>query len=111
GFVDSHTHLLNGSWREGDAARVVRTSTAQRLQHRAQAHVQTMSRHGATTIEVKTGSGTDARAEIKLLRVLAALNGHSMNIVPTFLLSILRDEQEASGELGMEHLLANIRRR
>ena len=115
GFVDSHTHLLNGAWREGDATRSVRTSTAHRLEHRAQAHVQTMSRHGATTIEVKTGSGSDPRAEIKLLRVLAALNGHSMNIVPTFFLKLTRDGQNAASQVAlsdaMEQLLSSIRRR
>jgi len=115
GFVDSHTHLLNGSWRPGDATRSVRTSTAQRLQHRAQAHVQTMSRHGATTVEVKTGSGLDPRAEIKLLRVLAALNGPSMQIVPTFFLNLQREHLEAATHAGLsgmlEQLLNNIRRR
>jgi imidazolonepropionase len=115
GFVDCHTHLLNGSWRPGDPTRTVRTSTAQRLQHRAQAHVQTMSRHGATTVEVKTGSGIDSRAEIKLLRVLGALNGHSMNIVPTFFLnpaSEFRDREDHTALPGiMEQLLSNIRRR
>jgi len=115
GFIDSHTHLLNGAWREGDAARSVRTSTAQRLQYRAQAHVQTMSRHGATTIEVKTGSGVDPRAEIKLLRVMGNLNGDAMNIVPTFLLRFSPVSPEPLSELALteklEHLLGNIKRR
>ena len=114
GFVDSHTHLLNGSWRPGDATRSVRTSTAQRLQHKAQAYVQTMSRHGATTVEVKTGSGIDPRAEIKLLRVMSALNGPSMKIVPTFYLN-LRQHTDGldQGALAnvLEQMLGNIRRR
>ncbi len=115
GFIDSHTHLLSGAWRPGDATRSVRTSTAQRLQHRAQSYVQTMSRHGATTVEVKTGSGMDPRAEIKLLRVLGALNGPSMNIIPTFFLDVGGERQGCTGEAVagavLEQLLNNIRRR
>src|SRR2546423_12360893 len=67
GFVDSHTHLLNAAWRVGDATRSVRTSTAHRLEHRGQAPLATMLRHGATPLWVKTGRGGDPRASLQLL--------------------------------------------
>jgi imidazolonepropionase len=75
GFVDSHTHLTFPSAPPDDleAARRVRTSSGQRIEARARTSLASMARHGTTTVEVKTGSGTDESAECKLLRVLAAL--------------------------------------
>jgi len=90
GFVDSHTHLVfpppGGPEDEmQDAARAVRSGTGQRLQFRAQGHLEAMARHGTTTVEVKTGCGPDETAEIKLLRVLEGLKHNPLYVSPTFL--------------------------
>jgi imidazolonepropionase len=42
--------------------------------------------HGTTTVEIKSGYGLDLENELKLLKVIKVLNeGHSIDIVPTFL--------------------------
>jgi imidazolonepropionase-like amidohydrolase len=41
-----------------------------RLETKARLHLEAMARHGTTTVELKTGSGPDPSAEIKILRVL-----------------------------------------
>ncbi|MGA9623411.1 MAG: amidohydrolase family protein, partial [Bryobacteraceae bacterium] len=121
GFVDCHTHLafppLGGS--DGDdlsAARLVRSSTHQRLEARARSYVEAMARHGTTTVEAKTGCGADESAEIKILRVLSALKRDPLDVVTTFLLHLPRDEGgEEARRQAMEsvstELLEKIRRR
>jgi imidazolonepropionase len=89
-FVDSHTHLLFPApgAPAGDletALHSLRATTAMQLKMRATAYLQAMVRHGTTTVEIKTGSGMDAAAELKILRVLAELRDASLDIVPTFL--------------------------
>jgi imidazolonepropionase len=87
GFVDSHTHLVfPAATPDFDrAARLVRSSTGQRIEARARTYVEAMARHGTTTVEVKTGCGPDESAESKLLRVVSALRGNPLDIVSTFL--------------------------
>jgi imidazolonepropionase len=91
GFVDSHTHLVFPPPGHADSdlandVRIVRTSTAKRLIARTRCHLHSMARHGTTTVEAKTGCGPDDRAEIKLLRVLAALKRDPVDVVPTLML-------------------------
>ena len=90
GFVDSHTHLVfpvpGGP--AGDRETEVRTlhaTTALQLKARARTYLQAMARHGTTTVEVKTGCGADANAEMKILRVLADLREKQPDVVPSFL--------------------------
>lgn len=104
GFVDSHTHLMfppvGASLMDmEEAARVVRTSTGQRLQTRTQAYLEAMARHGTTTVEAKTGCGPDESAETKLLRVLAALKDDPLHVVPTFLFRLPRPSLESDAGL------------
>ena len=85
GFVDSHTHLVHGPPRlEGGGIlwtmHAVRAMPAARLQATAQHWLTHMRRHGTTTVEAKSGYGLNEPAEIKTLRVSAALGA-----VPTFL--------------------------
>ncbi|MBV8729805.1 MAG: amidohydrolase family protein [Acidobacteriia bacterium] len=47
-----------------------------------------MARHGSTTVEVKTGSGPDGIAEVKILRALAGLKQKPVDVIPTFLLRL-----------------------
>ncbi len=90
GFVDSHTHLLFPPPGSPDsdpqtAVRTIRTSTVKRLTARTCNHLHSMARHGTTTVEAKTGCGPDDRAEIKVLRVLAAVKKGLVEVVPTVL--------------------------
>jgi imidazolonepropionase len=90
GFVDSHTHLLfppPGSYAPEPQAgeHALRTLTGMRLETRARIHLEAMARHGTTTVELKTGSGLDQNAEMKILRVLWALKRKPLDVVATFL--------------------------
>ena len=89
GFVDSHTHLAFpplGSSDDGEgAARMIRATNGQRLAARMRSHIQLMARHGTTTVEVKTGCGQDANAELKLFRALAGLKRDPLDVIPTYL--------------------------
>jgi len=115
GFVDSHTHLLwppagtDGGGAE-TAARYMRSTTGQRLESRARLHLETMARHGTTTVEVKTGFGPDENVEAKLLRVLAALEQRPLEIAATFLLNLPEEGREEALECAIQVLLPRIRR-
>jgi imidazolonepropionase len=91
GFVDSHTHLVyppradRADDRES-AARAMRTWTAGWIEARTRPYLDAMVRHGTTTVEVKTGCGPDEAAEVKALKVIAALQGRPIDVVSTFLL-------------------------
>jgi len=113
GFVDSHTHLLfppAGSFSTEIAAgaRAIRTITGMRLETRARICVEAMARHGTTTVEVKTGSGADRSSEMKILRVLAALQKNPLDVVASFL---LRLPQMEAGDWVWSEFLPKIRRR
>jgi imidazolonepropionase len=121
GFVDCHTHLvfppLGGSDAdEQTAARLVCSSTGQRLEARARNHVEAMARHGTTTVEAKTGCGGDESAEIKILRVLSALKRDPLDVVTTFLLRLPsngsgEEARRRAFESVFTELLPKIRRR
>jgi imidazolonepropionase len=107
GFVDSHTHLVCGpprlldySMRLGGAdyhqiaaegggirssVKAVRDTPVRSLERQARDLAGQFVRHGTTTVEAKTGYGLDQRGEWKTLRVLAALNGKPLDVVPTYL--------------------------
>lgn len=106
GFVDSHTHLVapparTSEFRIGPVQRLipeprlrearahlvqyVRTTTARMLEHHARRYLEAALRHGTTTLEAKTGYGLNPPAELKMLRVLAALGGKGLSLVPTYL--------------------------
>ena len=102
GFVDSHTHLVFPP--PGDplmdlarCVRTVRTGTAKRLAYRTRGYLNTMARHGTTTVEAKTGCALDDRAEYKLLRVLRALNRDPVEVVPALLLRMPEDPKGEDG--------------
>ena len=122
GFVDSHTHLLfppPGSYApELEAgARAVRAIAGMRLETRARVHLQAMARHGTTTVEVKTGCGMDASAEMKILRVLAALKREPVDVVATVLLRLPPSDLREAGQSLVDfdwicaEFLPKIRRR
>ncbi len=122
GFVDSHTHLLfppPGSFATELAAgaRAIRTITGMRLETRARIYMEVMARHGTTTVEVKTGCGPDPSAEMKLLRVLAALKQKPLDVVSTFLMRVPSGsplggpDTSAAGDWVCSEFLPRIRRR
>ncbi len=114
GFVDSHTHLVFAGSRVEDyerrlagasyeeiaragggishTARLVAETSPRALEAQARRFLGEFAAHGTTTVEVKTGYGLEAESEIKLLRVIRALDRHSVaegsiriGIVPTLL--------------------------
>lgn len=116
GFVDSHTHLIYPP--RGDhgldsesAARAMRDWTATRLESRSRPLLDAMVRHGDTTIEIKTGCGPDESAEIKALRVIAALQSCPIEIVPTFLLRVPHGCSDADAAQIVNELTPRIQRR
>lgn len=104
GFVDSHTHLAFGApWLEDYEARIagvnpldamsgwragahaLRTMSARRLEAHCRAALDAMARHGTTTVEVKSGLGCDPALDLKVLRVLARLDGAPLTVLRTCL--------------------------
>jgi imidazolonepropionase len=100
GFVDSHTHLAFppagfGPTDTASAVRAIHTCSAKLLAARATVYLDSMARHGATTVEIKTGCGPDETAELKILRALIELRGSPVEVAPTFLVRL----PEAATEL------------
>src|SRR5881397_2779499 len=108
GFVDSHTHLPWAGFRESEfnrrlqgetyeqiaasgggiasTVRATRAATEQQLVDNVLQRAQTMSRHGTTTAEAKSGYGLNVVDEIKQLRAIRAANENSpVRLVPTCL--------------------------
>jgi imidazolonepropionase len=108
GFVDPHTHLVFAGDRRDELQRrlsgasyaeiaaegggILRTvaetraATDQELIAEARARLDDMAAWGTTTCEAKSGYGLTLDAELRLLRVIKALNdSHPVDIVPTFL--------------------------
>lgn len=121
GFVDSHTHLIFppagiACCDQETAARAVHSCTSQRLEVRTRAYLEAMARHGTTTVEAKTGCGPDEQAETKVLRVLAALQREPVDIVPSFLFRLPREQDgpdtfHAAADWVFSELLPKIRKR
>ena len=113
GFVDSHTHLAFPSDPPDpqDAGRKVRNSSSQRMEATARSFLELMARHGTTTVEAKTGTGTDEIAECKLLRVLCGLQGQPLDIVPSFLCRLPHQNAAAALDRITDVLLPKIYRR
>jgi imidazolonepropionase len=129
GFVDSHTHLVSGpSWLDEYEARLagqkagflqvsdlkaafrsISTSSARRVEAGASATVAAMVRHGTTSVEAKTGFGTNAAGEIKILRVLAKLDRRPLDVFATCLATYRGERPEAAAYL--EWFSSNILRK
>lgn len=108
GFVDPHTHLVYAGDRidefeqriqgrtymeimaaGGGIRRTMhacRAASEDDLYTQSLARLDALFRLGTTTVEIKTGYGLDHGTELKLLRVIAALDqAHPVDIVPTFM--------------------------
>ena len=95
GLVDCHTHLVHAGKRVGDfvhrlsgtryeeissggggiasTVSATRAASEEALFEGAKARLERMSANGATTVEIKSGYGLDARTEEKILRVARRL--------------------------------------
>jgi imidazolonepropionase len=138
GFVDSHTHLVCGPPRLLDyemrlagasyqeiaeagggilaSVRAVRGTPSSRLLLQARHTLGGFIRHGTTTLEAKTGYGLDEAAELKTLRVLAALKQGPLDMLPTYLGAHAvpdeyRDAPDDYVEWMCSYLMPEIRRR
>ncbi len=108
GFVDSHTHLVFGGYREEEydwrlrglsymeimkrgggivrSTEGTRAATEEALYGDALERLNRMLRFGVTTVEAKSGYGLDLDTEMKQLRVArAADQAHPVDVVSTFL--------------------------
>ena len=81
------------------------------MEAKARSLLETMARHGTTTVEAKTGSGTDEIAECKLLRVLSGLQGQPLDVVPSFLCRLPHDDAAAALNWITSAFLPKIYRR
>ncbi len=118
GFVDSHTHLVCGPARLTEyemrlagagtreiaraggglaaSVRAVRSASTRRLELEARRRLRNFIRHGATTVEAKSGYGLDERSELRILRATAALQDDPLTVAPTFLAGRLLPPEFAS---------------
>jgi imidazolonepropionase len=108
GFVDSHTHLVFGGYREkeynwrlrGDtyvdimnrgggiinSVRATREASFEALYDVGMKRLDSMARFGVTTVEAKSGYGLDKETELRQLEVMSALQeSHSIDLVTTFM--------------------------
>lgn len=108
GFVDPHTHVVFAGDRRDELRRrlagatyaeiaaagggIISTVAATRAASEAELTTQSMARlgemlaAGTTTCEAKSGYGLDTSAELRVLRVIKALNAaQPMELVPTFM--------------------------
>ena len=108
GFVDPHTHIVYAGDRLNEfelkikgaeyldilaagggiisTVRNTRAATEEELIDAALGRLDKMLACGTTFCEIKTGYGLDSETELKMLRVIAALDKlHAIKLVPTFL--------------------------
>ena len=108
GFVDPHTHLVFGGWREkefemrlagktyreiaeaggGILSSVIHTrlATENELYNRSLERLHEMMLWGTTTVEVKSGYGLDTKTELRMLQVARRLGELGFcRMVPTFM--------------------------
>lgn len=108
GLIDSHTHLVFGGSRENEfeqriqglyyleiagrgggilsTVEATRKASSDELFSSGKKRLDRLLSKGVTTIEAKSGYGLSLEAELKILRVMRALQeDHPVDIVPTFL--------------------------
>ena len=137
GFVDSHTRLVFAPSRARDREtrsagapdgraepyerlrRVrpsLRTTSLKGLKLQARRWSELFAAHGTTTIEARSAHGLGVSSELKGLQVARAIDGHPLDVIPTFLAAEpeaaeLIDNPAAAVEQVTDVLLPLIRRR
>ncbi len=136
GFVDPHTHLVFAGTRAEEyslrargatyeeilaagggihaTTRLTREATEEALFQVGWGYLDTMMRHGTTTVEAKSGYGLDLSTELKLLRVTKQLGAaHPLEVVSTFLgahviPAAFREQPEAYVSLVVDKMLPEV---
>jgi len=107
GFVDAHTHLPFGGWRDDEfekrlagatyqeiaaagggilsTVRATRALGAEALAALVRIRLDAMLAAGTTTVEAKSGYGLSHESEIAILKCLASVQDHPVEVRPTFL--------------------------
>ncbi len=121
GFIDCHTHLVFGGFREDEfeqrikgasyldilrsgggilnTVRSTRAASKAELIEKSLGHLNTMLEFGTTTAEAKSGYGLTIDDEMKQLQVIKELNDlHSIDIIPTFLVHTKPPEFKSNQE-------------
>ena len=137
GFVDPHTQLVFASSRARDrdaglagipdgqappygrppqVRPSLRNASRKRLKLQARRWAALFAAHGTTTIEARSAHGLGVSSELKGLQVARAMDGHPLDVLPTFLAAQpeaaeLIDNPAAAVEQVTEVLLPLIRRR
>ena len=96
---------------DSSEGRPIHGITAKRLTAKSRVHAEAMVRHGTTTLEAKTGCGPDEAAEMKVLRVLAALDGTPMEVAATLLVRLSGEAAQAGLERIYADLMEKVQRR
>ena len=136
GLVDSHTHAVFGRWRADEYAlrargvpymeiarrggginasvRDLRERSEEELVALTRARLKPLLTFGTTTVEVKSGYGLSTADELKMLRVVRALDAEvALDLVPTFLGGHevppeYRDRPEAYVDLLVEEMIPAV---
>ena len=82
GFIDSRVQLLSGQC----------SSPARRLEGRARSLLASMARHGTTTVATVTNALSDGARELKMLRVLAGLDGSPLTVFTAYCAQLVPSE-------------------
>jgi imidazolonepropionase len=89
GFIDSRVQLISGR----------HLSPARRLEASARSLLAGMARHGATTVATVSNASVDRTHELKMLRVLAGLDGSPLTLFTTYCAQFAPPEY-SDNELG-----------
>ena len=136
GFVDAHAHPVFAGNRVDEfemraqgatyeeiakqgggirsTVRKTRAASEEQLLDEALRHAHWFLQGGTTTVEAKSGYGLSLEAELKILRVIRALNGKSpIEFVPTFLGAHAvpdeyRDDPAAYADLVINEMLPRV---
>lgn len=130
GFVDPHTHLVYAGDRVAEwemklcganyldiltagggilsTMRATREAPPEQLVAQAHRRLDALTRRGVTTCEIKTGYGLSVAAELKMLRVIAALaQTHACDVLPTLLAAHAVPPEFASNPDGYIDLIVD----
>ncbi len=132
GLVDGHTHLIFGGYRQHeiamklagadyldilragggilDTVRKTRDASESELYDKAFAFLDEMMSFGVTTCEAKSGYGLDRENELKMLRVIHALEkNHPMDVAATFMgAHAIPPEYEGKGDEYIEMMCREL---
>jgi len=137
-FVDCYTHVVSGlpirsdwddepsasrsadvdrpSWGKASAVQAFRNTTRQRMEMETRRRLRQFVRKGTLTLEARTGLGLDEPTELRMLRVIAALDDRPLRLVPVFYggRAVPPEYEDRAGDYLLwlaDHMLPLIRQR